>query len=220
MAEKRRERVALASRRAGVAIVAVAGSTAASAAQALLHLGIEAQTGRTTPAVLLFLGVAGLFTAWVYLRWLHRAVANVTSLGSAMKWRPGQAVSAHFLPIVGFWRPYQVMKALYEASDPTTLPDAPVYRVRDDASYREASREVVAAPEWRRPAPILAWWLTYLLSGVPGIVVSLTVDPRVGAWTSAAGYGAAATLVILVIRSIDARQRERLRRLEASEATR
>jgi hypothetical protein len=153
----------------------------------------------------------------LYLRWLYRAVANTTLLRAPIKWTPGQAVLAHFIPIVSLFRPYQVMKALYAANDPSALHDAPVFRDRPAPNYRESARELLPPLRWNHRAPIAAWWGIYNLRWIGGLVTGASAS-RAAVGGLVAMDVAAAVLCALVVRSVDARQRERHRRLEASAA--
>jgi hypothetical protein len=111
-----------------------------------------------------------------------------------------------------------VFKALYRASDPSRLLDAPMFRERTDASYREGSREPLPPPTWILPAPLVAWWILHDAGYLSGIVIrSVGAGVAIG-WVAAARDVAAGALCALVVRSIDARQRELCRRLEASES--
>ena len=109
------------------------------------------------------------------------------------------------------------MKALHRASDPSALHDVPVFRDRADAGYREGAREVVAPPRWDLAAPILAWWVIF-----DAITLSnhFAAPGEVSTWWAACllagGRLASGVLCVRVVRSIDARQRERCRRLEAT----
>jgi hypothetical protein len=153
--------------------------------------------------------------AVLYLRWIHRAVTNAQHLGTPLGWTPRQAVTAYLIPFVNFIRPYQVMKALYAASDPAALPDALTYRHRENADYRQGARELLEPTRWAFAAPIGAWWTLYMLDGLLGSFFMVVAGPIPGAVLSALSFLAAAMLALLVIRSVDARQRELLRRLEA-----
>jgi hypothetical protein len=157
----------------------------------------------------------GLVAVVLYLRWLYRAVANTRLLGAPIEWTPQQAVVAYFIPIVWFFRPYQVMKALYAGSDPSALHDAPVFRYRSAPNYRDAVREPLPPPRWRHPAPIATWWALYSFGWIWGMVAKGFVRP-VAFGGALAMHVATGVLCALVIRSVDARQRERHRRLEAS----
>jgi hypothetical protein len=153
----------------------------------------------------------------LFLMWLHRAVSNTTLLGSPVSWRPAQAVSSFFIPIIGLFRPYQVVTDVYRASDPSRIADMPSYVPREGAHYRESAVERVATPRWSYPAPIGAWWTLFILRNFVGIAAF----PLFG-WTGVTLAKAAADIVacglcLLVMRSINERQRELCRRLDAAE---
>jgi hypothetical protein len=230
MAASRREAVERGSRRGRWAIVAVAVSATSGVlttfALEQMLTGVQRPRGATDALLRLaaFSGIGSLvsLTAIVlFLMWLHRAAANVALLESTSWVRPGEAVVAYFIPILNFFRPYQAMKEIYRASDPTPLGDVPVFRDRADPDYRGGAREAMAPPAWSFGAPVLGWWLLYTLRGVVNLV-AIPASSILGApgimgvrLLSSAWEIAAAVSCALVIRSVDARQRERCRRLEA-----
>jgi hypothetical protein len=230
MAASRREAVEGASRRARWAIVAVAVSATSGALTSLAFdplVGAAFVFGDAADPITRFLAIGGISwlvsvtTVVLFLRWLYRAVANVPLLDATTSVQPSEAVVAYFVPILNFFRPYQEMKAIYLASDPAPLGDVPAFRDRADPDYRGGAREAVAPARWAFPAPILAWWLLYTLRGVMNLAAfpAAAVLGRPGAvggrLLGAAWEIAAAAACVLVIRSVDARQRERCRRLEA-----
>ncbi|MHC4755351.1 MAG: DUF4328 domain-containing protein [Planctomycetota bacterium] len=61
-------------------------------------------------------GVA-IITGISFLVWVHRANYNVRKLGAQnMKFTPGWAVGWFFVPIASLWKPYLVMKEIWENS--------------------------------------------------------------------------------------------------------
>ena len=78
---------------------------------------------------------ASVIPAILVLVWTHRANYNARQLGAFdMAFSPGWAVGWHFIPIAWFWKPYQAMREIWQAS---------------------------AGPaNWKRQAgsPLLAWW--------------------------------------------------------------
>jgi hypothetical protein len=53
----------------------------------------------------------------VYLFWVYRAAANVHAVRPhAMTIRPGWAVGWNFIPIALFWKPYQAVRQIWQAS--------------------------------------------------------------------------------------------------------
>ncbi len=96
--------------------------------------------------------IALLFTATTFLMWLHLAWVNVERRGlQGVRWSASWAVGWWFIPIMNIFRPYQVMSALWRASQ--TPSDAP------------------GSTEWaiRGSSPMLGWWWAlYLAAGVVG----------------------------------------------------
>ncbi len=206
------EAVQIASRRARWAIFAVLASTIYRVVLSTLEGPWAIHPARLPHRVAALLALVAVV---LYLRWLYRAVANTTLLGAPIKWSPQQAVAAYVIPIVCFFRPYQVMKALHAGSDPSALHDAPLFRYRPAPNYRDAIREPLPPPRWNHPAPIAAWWAFYTLRWVWDTGAARFAMPAAFGVARATNL-AAAVLCALVIRSVDARQRERHRRLEAS----
>ena len=95
-------------------------------------------------AVLLLSGIAVvlyfiilMFCFVVFLMWLYRARSNLPALGADdVRWSPGWSIAMWFIPIMSLFRPYQVVKETWQASDPGSLPG------------------------WRRDPPpdIFGWW--------------------------------------------------------------
>ncbi len=173
------------------------------------------------------------YGAWVaaavlYCRWLHAAYDDVAVLdGPPLRFTSRAAVVSFFLPFVGFYRPYQVLVDLHEASDPRSLA-AP-------------GRGGAGASGWEKAFPARSWWAAWLLAPVITTILDnasvLTQLSKLDALSDPSALLAAAeegggdglmraiaasvhllsaTLAILVVRSIRERQRERLRRLEVA----
>ncbi|MHC4744177.1 MAG: DUF4328 domain-containing protein [Planctomycetota bacterium] len=52
-----------------------------------------------------------------FLIWVHRANFNARGLGNVrMEYTPGWAVGWYFIPIMSLWKPYYVMKEIYQVS--------------------------------------------------------------------------------------------------------
>ncbi len=67
--------------------------------------------------LLLVLTLVLVITAILVLMWTHRANFNAHQLGVAdMRFTPGWAVGWYFIPIAWFWKPYQVMREIWQAS--------------------------------------------------------------------------------------------------------
>ena len=80
-------------------------------------------------------------TVIVFLMWMHRASKNIESLGAhGQRFSPAWAVGWWFVPIMFFFRPYQVMAEIWRGS----RSDAVLWG-QDDWQSRPVS-------------PLLAWW--------------------------------------------------------------
>lgn len=148
----------------------------------------------------------------VFLIWFRRAYRNLPSLGARnLRFRPGWAVGAWFVPILNWFRPMQIARDIWRASDPT-LPDT-------------------AGTPWqgRTTSWLLGfWWAAWLVSNQVDQVSFRTsfraeTLPQLqtsAKWTLAAdAVSAVATvLVIAVVWRVTARQEERARRLTTSGA--
>lgn len=65
-------------------------------------------------------GVSFLITAVVFVVWFRRMYRNLPSLGAReLRWSPGWAVGAWFVPFLNLWRPVQIACDISRASDPT-----------------------------------------------------------------------------------------------------
>lgn len=91
--------------------------------------------------------VVNVATAIVFLRWLFLASRNAHEVTAGMEFKPGWTVGWYFIPILGWWKPYQAMAELFRASDP-------------------AAGEI-----WqlgKRPAFLPVWWLFWVVSSIVG----------------------------------------------------
>jgi hypothetical protein len=169
--------------------------------------------------------VISLAAGIAYCRWLSRAYqAHRHLAGRSLRLSPTPAVWSFFVPILNLYRPYLAVRDLYAASDPRTLRDTPQYKPASATDYRSSARELVPPPRWERWCSLPLWWIVYQLPLVQGLVIGLlAVTTRVDMSSTHPGYQLvvflegllSAVLAGQVIRAIDARQNERLRRLEA-----
>jgi hypothetical protein len=84
--------------------------------------------------------VAYVFAAFAFIPWFHRAYSNLPKMGVAgLRYAPGWAIGAWFIPIFNLFRPKQIANDIDRAS----APDA-----------------VVNTNAWheRAPARLLHWW--------------------------------------------------------------
>lgn len=160
-----------------------------------------------------FIGIAQvvvhLTTVVLFLMWIHRAHRNLSALGARnLRFSSGWAVGYWFIPIMNFFRPYQVVKEIWKASDPNTDP-------ADASSWQNATTSSVIGWWW-------AFWLIYNFVG-PSFRFSAQAktltDLSAMSWVSILSDGTiivATVFAILVVRGIDARQEEKSRRLATS----
>ena len=107
-----------------------------------------------------FLDIAWLVwyisTVVAFLMWTHRVHWNLPALGATnLKFNPRNAVGWYFAPLLNLFRPYQVMREIYNASDPATFVDG--------------------SSDWRSrnaPAVVKMWWTLFLIMGFVGNAVS------------------------------------------------
>jgi hypothetical protein len=93
-----------------------------------------------------------LMTAVAFLVWLHRASENLPAFRSEpLEFTPGQAVGSFFIPFINLIRPYEVMREVWQASDPGVSP-------RSSATFRNAETSRL----------VIVWWLLFLVRNVPG----------------------------------------------------
>ena len=94
-----------------------------------------------------------ILTMPAFLTWIYRAHKNLPALGSRhLRYSPGWAVGWFFVPVFAWFRPFQVMREIWKASDP----------------------EVTGAVEWEGApsSPLIKWWWAlYLLISIVGNIV-------------------------------------------------
>lgn len=88
------------------------GIEATKAVQTANHMGLWANDLVSTPLACVTLATVILAVVWIY-----RAAANLRGIGASdLMINPGWAVGWYFVPIANFWKPYQAMKEIWQAS--------------------------------------------------------------------------------------------------------
>lgn len=88
-----------------------------------------------------------VFVAFPYLSLLHRASRNLLPLKSqGQKHTPEWGVLHHFIPIMNFFRPGQVMMELYKGSDPEVSTE-------DESAWKKAGQV---------RAIVFLWWILWI----------------------------------------------------------
>jgi hypothetical protein len=92
--------------------------------------------------------VVYITTAVVFCLWTHRANRNARALGATqMKFTPGWAVGWYFIPIANLWKPRQVMREIWHASENPS-----------------------AGPNDTTPTLVSNWWTLWLVTNLLGQV--------------------------------------------------
>ena len=91
-----------------------------------------------------------LVTAVLFIRWFHRAYANLPAVGTeGLRHGAAWAIGAWFVPIVSLFWPKRMADEIWRGSDPSFEPDQ--------------------GPGWGQakvPAIVGVWWLAFLTSGL------------------------------------------------------
>ena len=146
---------------------------------------------------------AFIVTAIAFCLWIHRSHRNLPALGARdLKYSPAWAVGGFFVPILSLYRPYQVTKEIWKASDPDVGPD-----------WQDAPT-----------SPLIGWWwVTFILSSYAGyILLRMTLSAEtISDFMSLSVMTLvtdiidipAAILAIILVRTIAQRQRTKNQRM-------
>ena len=178
-----------------------------------IRLDIAAARGATHPSMRLAHDATGsavwaaqlailAITATAFLTWLHRVRVNVRALGARrLAYRREWTFMGFLVPVLNLFRPYQVVKEIWQASDPST---------GDPMAWK-----VVAAP-----SRIAIWWglfvAYFLLEGLAVTMIQTSVSPPVIRLGHAAGVIAdlcaalaASVAYFVVVRITEAQEAKR-----------
>ncbi len=108
----------------------------------------EASDFRQNIVLFLYLIVI-LTSAFLILRWIHRANYNARQLGAEnMNFTPGWSIGFYFIPILTLWKPYQAMREIWQTS-------------------KTSENWMIEEPSWLLPI----WWTLWLISNFLGRVI-------------------------------------------------
>jgi hypothetical protein len=182
-------------------------------AQAGVRISPEEATGNDVRvrAVAGLGGIAYLASGIVFLIWFHRAHRNLPSLDNErLKYSPGWAVGAWFVPFLNLVRPFQIMVEVWKGSDPKNLAN----NLRDPA---HAHGSIL----------IGVWWAAFLLqafasyahmgpAAAPKTINTLVAITWIGLGRDLLVALPAALLAILVVYKVDANQTARYEMVQRS----
>jgi hypothetical protein len=107
---------------------------------------------------LLFLGSGIAFVAWFY-----RAYVNLGRMSvAALRYRPGWAIGAWFVPILNLFRPKQIANDVWRATEPQADRDSNAWR----------SQAVSPLVHW--------WWALWMVGGILGGIATGLADQNYG----------------------------------------
>jgi len=116
--------------------------------------------------------IALAITATAFLTWLHRVRVNVRALGARrLAYRREWTILGFLVPVLNLFRPYQVIREIWQASDPST---------GDPMAWK-----VVAAP--RR---IALWWGLFVAYFALEALAATMIGTSVSAQVIRLGHGA------------------------------
>ena len=156
-----------------------------------------------------------IVTVTTFLLWVYRSNENLRALsGESMTFTPGWSVGWYFIPIVCLWKPYQVMKEIWNVSHKSKTVmyrDAKSVakpRVRDtDTDFDGSGQDLVrlrqhalAAGHLRHRVDttnhgVVRWWWALWLISIPSLCL-----PSSGFWYSISnGFDVILTVVALTL---------------------
>ncbi|MBI9051861.1 MAG: DUF4328 domain-containing protein [Anaerolineaceae bacterium] len=97
------------------------------------------------PSIGCIVSIASLISAILLLVWFFRSHKNLLAFNTmGLKYSPGWAVGAFFVPILNLFRPYQIAQEIWKASDPEA----------STVGWKQSKISIV----------VILWWLSVFLS--------------------------------------------------------
>ncbi|MBS1798098.1 MAG: DUF4328 domain-containing protein [Acidobacteria bacterium] len=145
----------------------------------------------------------------LFLIWLYRSFNNLSALKAKhLEFTPGWAVGWWFIPFANLVKPFQVVRELWNESDP---------EFDEDAVFGYAGGGT--------PPMIGLWWAAFLTSNIAGRIADAVFNERGGRQDAFSAVlivasilqTAAAVLVLLIVKGVTERQEKRFEKLAATE---
>jgi hypothetical protein len=129
------------------------------------------------------------------LIWFYRAYRNLQALGATeLQFTPRWAIIWWFVPILNFWKPYQITVEIIKSSDPSI------------GSTNSSDRSSLLEPPL-----VLIWWIYVFIGMAIAIGVALGSGPLAfRATVSGVNDSISTLLAILLIREITKRQAKKI----------
>ncbi len=144
----------------------------------------------------------------LFLIWEYRSFNNLSALKARnLEYSPGWSVGWWFIPFANLVKPFQVMRELWNESDP---------------DFDEETGFLHTSPG--TPEIIGFWWAAFLLSGFIGRIVDKMVDENgeasqyfpVALIVASVFQLVASILIILIVKGVTNRQEQRFDKLAAT----
>lgn len=169
-----------------------------------------------------------LVTAILFIAWVRQLVSLTRALGGrGLAWRPKEATWAFILPVVSFFRPYQVLRDVQQELAPEDVLPAELRLDRDaQADYRSAAFVVPPPSPPLSDTFLAAWWGSFVAGNVLSRVVTAMASGTPSLSSTVLTYRldlvldvvevAGAVLAVRVVRGLSTRLAERFRRIRHS----
>lgn len=156
-----------------------------------------------------------LFTAAFFIAWFHRIYKNLLALGASdLRFAPGWAIGAWFVPFLNLVRPKQIADDIWRASEPGGHPDG-------GGNWTGAEFDSDSFSLRSVPVFVHLWWGLFLLQGAVGRILfrpstsslsDLINTSRLTLAVDILGV-AVGVLAIMVVRRFTFRQETQVQRL-------
>lgn len=104
-------------------------------------------------STLIISSILALICAIFFILWFRRAYYNLSQLVLNVSYSDGWAAGAWFVPIVNLFRPYKIMKELYEKTESLFIKK----NIKFESDFKSNS--------------VLIWWIFWIASYITGNIV-------------------------------------------------
>lgn len=97
--------------------------------------------------------MAYISSAIVFIMWFRRAYFNLHQKVKSLSYTEGWAAGSWFVPILNLYRPYEIMKELYEETKKCIIDE-------DESSYMDLTTNLLGI-----------WWTLWIINGILGNII-------------------------------------------------